>query len=769
MKLLFSFLRSNFLAKLFITKSNHFGKSAWAVMFLILGFSIAVQATPNKVQATYYVSASGSSKIGSLKSPSSLTEIRNIIRKENRYMTGNIIVYLRGGVYALTKPFELVESNEFHDSGTNGFNIIYQAYQDEIPVISGGIEIKGWKLYDRNKNIYKAKVPKGTVSRQFYVDEKRCVRTRGELLPTSWYKTATGWTIGEYPTMQNWGNQSDIEIVSRSSWKHLRCDIESIKDTFVTMKMPGWKNCSKTPKVGNPFNGGGTQEMRKVEWVENAYELLDQPGEWYLDKTASYIYYIPTDFDDMTTMTGVIPILETLLYVHGTNFEQRIHNVQFIGITFKYSTWMYPSGENGYADNQAGVMWVGTPPLSVKTAGNISFQYASYVRFEKNVVAHMGGAGIDFGHAPQKCAIVGNCIFDISGNGIFLGEVDDYNLIDPKAWCDSNIIQNNYIYQAAVEFEDQVGVCTGYTRNLVLEHNEIFDVPYSGISVGWGWSKMGYSHHNTISNNHIHKYMNILNDGGGIYTLGNQGTAKERTVWSGNYIHHSGHAQGLYADEGSGFMEIKNNVLHNIGVNWLNLWTPSIHDIEAHDNFSDKTNIKNKGTNCTLTNNDMAAKAVNLPEAALTIIKNAGLEPDFVSIKDKIPAPFVFTINDSDPSIAYTGTWKSMGSRKAIGDFNFDVHVTEINGDVTSFTFRGRGIEFITEFSNDEGEVNIYMDGKLMKTIDCKSPERIVQKVVYSQNWNDEATHTIKVEKVSGRYMLIDAFRVYNKLPTKKI
>ena len=735
-------------------------------LLFFLSVGTWANAAPNNVQSTYYVSPTGSGKSGSLKSPCSLTAVRDIIRKENRNMTGDIIVYLRGGVYNLTAPFELVESDEVHDSGTNGFNIIYKAYEGETPVLSGGTEVKRWSLHDRSKNIYKAKVPKGTVSRQFYVDDNRCVRARGSLRPSRWIKTATGWTITD-STMHNWGNQNDIEIVSRSSWKHLRCDIESIKDTFVTMKMPGWKNCSKTPKLGNPWNGGGTQEMRKVEWIENAYELLDQSGEWYLDTKAGYVYYIPTDYDDMTTLTGVLPVLESLLYVHGTSVDKRIQNVQFSGITFKYATWMFPSGENGYADNQAGVMWVGTPPLSVKTAGGISFQYASNVRFEKNVVAHMGGAGIDFGHAPQKCTISGNCLWDISGNGIFLGEVDDYNATETKAWCDSNTIQNNFIYKAGVEFEDQVGICVGYTRNLLLDHNEVYDVPYTGISVGWGWSKMGYSHHNAITNNHVHKYMNILDDGGGIYTLGNQGNAEEKTVWSGNYIHHSGHAQGLYADEGSGFMEIKNNVVHNVGANWLYFWTPSIHDIEAHDNFSDKTNVTNKGTNCTVTNNNIEAKGNNLPEAALAIVKNAGLESAFVSIKEKIPAPFVYTVNDSDPSVSYSGAWKSMGSRKAIGDYLFDVHATNNNGDAASFTFRGVGIEYITEFNNDEGEANIYIDGTLVKTVDCKSPERAVQQVAFKQSWKETGTHVIKVEKKSGAFMLVDAFKIYNKLPKK--
>jgi hypothetical protein len=296
----------------------------------------------------------------------------------------------------------------------------------------------------------------------------------------------------------------------------------------------------------------------------------------------------------------------------------------------------------------------------------------------------------------------------------------------------------------------------------LLDHNEIFDTPYSGISVGWGWSKLGYSHQNTISHNEVHSYMHILGDGGGIYTLGNQGTAEEKTVWDGNYIHHSGHAQGMYADEGSGFMEIKNNVLHNIGVNWMNMWVHTIHDIDVHNNFADKTNVNNKGTNCTVTDNVMDAKPDNLPEAAKTIIQSAGLEPAFADIKNQVPLPPATIVNDNDRAITYTGKWIASGHRKA-GDYNDDAHSTAVNGDSASFTFTGYGIEYLTEYNKDEGQVDVSIDGTLVKTVDCNAPERTGQNVAYRQTWSEKGPHVIKIEKKSGTYLILDAFKVYNR------
>ncbi len=716
-----------------------------------------------RVQATYYAAPNGAGTAGSLAAPASLTGARDLVRKVNQKMTGDIVVYLRGGTYPLTAPFTLEESATVHDSGSNGFNIIYKAYPGETPVLSGGLTLAAWTLHDAAKNIYRAQVPVGTRSRQFYVDGRRAVRARSPLSPEGWTKTPTGFTVTD-TTLQSWGNPAEIEVVSRSSWKHLRCGIASIKGTEVTMKMPGWANASKSPKPGNPWNGGGTQQINKVTWLENAYELLDQPGEWYLDQKAGFVYYSPLPDDDIKHLAGVLPVAETLLSVQGSGFDRRIHHVQFSGLTFRYATWLQPSGDQGYADNQSGVVWVNLPPVTAKTAGALSFQYASDIRFERNVIGHIGGAGLDFGHAPQKNTIVGNCIYDISGNGIFLGEFDDAKATNPLEWCDANIIQNNYITRVGAEYEDQVGIITGYTRNLVLDHNEIYDTPYSGISVGWGWSKLGYSHRNQITDNLVHKYMRILGDGGGIYTLGNQGTAEEKTVWSGNYIHHSGHAQGLYADEGSGFMEIKANVIHNVGVNWMNIWTPSIHDISVHGNFADKTNVNNKGTNCVVADNDMTLKPGKFPEGALAIIKNAGLQPEFASIKEQIPPLPRVMINNTETAIVYQGAWTASGNRK-VGDYENDVHHTGTNGDTATLAFRGYGIEYITEFNKNEGEVNIYLDGVLVETVDCKSPELISQKVAFRRTWPEAGAHVIKLEKKSGSYMLLDAFQVYNRPP----
>ncbi len=118
-------------------------------------------------------------------------------------------------------------------------------------------------------------------------------------------------------------------------------------------------------------------------------------------------------------------------------------------------------------------------------------------------------------------------------------------------------------------------------------------------------------------------------------------------------------------------------------------------------------------------------------------------------------------INDSNRAVAYAGHWSPARVRR-LGDFGDDVHATNVNGDSASLKFHGLGVDFITECYSDEGEVNIYLDGKFVKTVDCGSKDRKVRQAVFHQSWGTEGNHVIKVEKKSGQYMLVDAFKVYH-------
>lgn len=165
----------------------------------------------------------------------------------------------------------------------------------------------------------------------------------------------------------------------------------------------------------------------------------------------------------------------------------------------------------------------------------------------------------------------------------------------------------------------------------------------------------------------------------------------------------------------------------------------------------------------------MTEKPDALSAAAKAIADNAGLEPAYADLKDHVPksafkASDDEMINDDDPGITYSGPWEPSGGR--LGDYNGDVHFTKQTGATATFDFTGSGIDFFTETNNDEGDVAISIDGTLVQTINCQSPEREMMKVVFHTDWPQEGKHQIKIEKKSGDFLLLDAFGIYHR-PTR--
>ena len=104
------------------------------------------------------------------------------------------------------------------------------------------------------------------------------------------------------------------------------------------------------------------------------------------------------------------------------------------------------------------------------------------------------------------------------------------------------------------------------TQN-IIDHNEIRNLPYTGVSIGWMWDTTATPcKENIISSNHIHNIMNILSDGGGIYSLGQQ----PGSSIVDNLIHditlNIGRAEsnGMFLDEGTKDLVVENNIVYNV-------------------------------------------------------------------------------------------------------------------------------------------------------------------------------------------------------------
>lgn len=515
-----------------------------------------------------YVSPTGSdSNPGTAASPvQTLQKAQQIVRSSNANMAADITVTLADGYYRMASPLTLDAS----DSGSNGHKIIWTAAAGAHPAIMGSKQITGWSQVAGSNNIWVAPGPTGIHTRQLYVDGVRATRATGNV-PTA--ATLAGWTdpSGGFP--------SEVELVYTGGWggwTEGRIPVASVSNGTINMVQPCWDNSTQR---GN--NNVGPGSVGSPTRAENAYQLLDTPGEWYLDVTSSKFYYIPLGGQNVATLDVEAPVLEALVTGGGTSTSP-MHDVAFRGIQFSYATWLGPSGPNGFSEVQANyLVWGAGGPTAgnaefvwYQTPADVSLTYAQNIELTGDAFVHLGGAGLALGDGAQNFVVQGNVITDTSGSGIELGNVDMRTATGNDQTL-GNTIEDNHVFGVAVEFHGGIGIDVGYAAHSTISHNQIDNTPYTGLSIGWGgWpDKQGmpgltnYSQNNEISYNLIFDVMQTLNDGGGIYTNGQTSAthsfATGETV-EGNVVHDlKGFIWGLYDDNGSDWTTVTGNVFWN--------------------------------------------------------------------------------------------------------------------------------------------------------------------------------------------------------------
>lgn len=401
-------------------------------------------------QNIFHVSPDGKGDQFSLKTPGNIEDINRLIQQNNRYMDQDLVIELSDGIYQLKQ--NLIFRSE--DSGKNGFNVIIKAKEGSNPVISGGRSIESWQLYDKKKNIYRAKVDGDKIIRQLYINGNRAIRARGELDPAGFYKTDNGYKMpyeGFYADMADWKNVEDIEIVSFNSWKSFRCGVSNIYGTNIIMDSTCWKLAHRQQNY----------QIQLPKWIENAWELLDEPGEWYHDRSAGYIFYFPRPGENLKNSDIMAGSLERLIDVQGT-FDQPVKNLIFDGITFSHTTWLTPS-TSGYPTLQAGYYYDEQNKL-IKTRSSVNFEAAHQITIMNCIFRNVGNAALNFEKGCQNNMIIGNKFEDISSHAIQIGNVNE-PYPEEKALMKDHIIKNNYITNIGVEYHDGIGILVAYTEH----------------------------------------------------------------------------------------------------------------------------------------------------------------------------------------------------------------------------------------------------------------------------------------------------------------
>ena len=419
-----------------------------------LGNGLLNYVTAADTTTEIYVSPDGNDDAsGTFASPlRTLSAARDAVRELNKNMSGDITVYLRGGDYRITEPVVF----DTRDSGTNGHTITYKAYGDEVPVINGSEKVTGWTKY--NDKLYSAPLDRNYKLRNLYVNDKRAnmgsvrVQSKGGYgkynikqgqADWAWVSgtkdDGSSYNPNDIPRIPS--NFDDLEVINGTTWnENIVCtrDVKVENGSLVLLYQQPYGAIAQTPGWGAGFSTGGTHT------IYNSFSFVNDPGEFYFDKTDKVLYYYPRQGEDMSSADVEAPIAEQLIIIQGKSTSDRVENLSFSGITFANTDYQLTNvaGSHGKTTCQAAQTytafadsnWHNSKYELVDTLpGAVNVRNSDNITFTGNVVKHTGADGISMTNDVIHSNISGNFITDITSSGITIGH-PQHIYIGDAAW-----------------------------------------------------------------------------------------------------------------------------------------------------------------------------------------------------------------------------------------------------------------------------------------------------------------------------------------------
>ena len=395
-----------------------------------------------------------------------------------------VAVCLREGTYYL--PETLVFTSA--DSGTPAAPVVYQACDNERAIISGGLRLDlKWEPY--RDGIMQTKVPAGLVTDQLFVNGRRQPMVRYPNFDPD-QRIFNGYAPDAFSPERaaRWADPRGgyIHAMHRHMWGDYHYRITGKQADGSVAYEGGWQN---NRQMGM---------HAKYRFVENIFEELDAPGEWFLDGKTSTLLFCPPVGVDLAGATVEAVRLRHLIEFQGTQ-DDPVCFVTLQGLTFRHATRTFmdnkePLLRSDWTTYRGGaVVFNGAEDCAVadcfidQVGGNAIFvnKYNRRIAVRGCHIANVGANGVAFVGAPDA---VRSPLFEY-GQRHSLAEIDMTPGPRTQNFPAACLVEDCLIYRSGRVEKQTAPVQIAMAKDVTVRHCSIYDVPRAGINIGdgcWG-------------------------------------------------------------------------------------------------------------------------------------------------------------------------------------------------------------------------------------------------------------------------------------------
>ncbi|MBP5285266.1 MAG: right-handed parallel beta-helix repeat-containing protein [Kiritimatiellae bacterium] len=484
-------------------------------------------------------------------------------------------VTVRKGRYVLDETLVFTPA----DSGSPEAPVVWRG--EDGAVISGGAPIAGWT--DTGKGWWEAPIPKYADGTRvhfetFYANGRRAERAR---IPNEGYLTTeTGvnsdvekeGSSGKYyeETLHLYDDGAiaalaamdaedlaNAQLLVRNKWAFSRRILRAVDAGAKTV----------TTVSVQPWAWWMQWDGESIFTFENVRAGFDAPGEWFYDAKGGVVCYRPLDGETLEGFEALAPTagLSQLCAISGDpSAGVYVSDLRFENLVFEVSA----STGGGRVPTESNMQ-----QAAICCDGAWNVAGARRCVWDRCTIRRTGNYAMRFDNGVTHCEVLGTLMEDLGAGGVWMGADRGYvaegetlsrRIVTTLAKESTafNTISNCVIRHGGLFNPEGTGVALTHCSDTTVTRCDIYDMYYTGVSVGWTWGYAGsVAQRNTISFNRIHDLgKRVMSDMGGVYTLGTSfGTCvSNNVIWNVKAYRYGGWA--LYNDEGSEQVTMENNL-----------------------------------------------------------------------------------------------------------------------------------------------------------------------------------------------------------------